>query len=150
MAEKTPDIGAIVREVVAEVLPAAVKASVMAMREADEEAARDAEMARLSAEKEAEEREAGRPPRRRDVDKAELDKAAGKFRAGSSVKALVHRRFRAKAWREGDDTSEPARMGAVHPDEVVLLPIEPEAIGEGQSPREMAHAMLRGMFELAA
>ena len=146
MVEKTQDIGAILREV----LPGAVMAAVTAMREADAKAEQEAEMARISARQKAAEVEAGRPPRVRNIKAEDLTEAAAELRAGSSIKVRVHRRIRAKAWRDGESTSEPAVVKSLHPDEVVTMPVEPEAIAEGQTPREVAYHMLRGMFEIAA
>ena len=136
---------------------AAVKAAVEGVRAEDErkakasaKAERDAAMARIREDKELAEHEAARPPRRSNVEKKEVDDLARKFRPGSNVKVMAHRRFRAAAYRADDDTMEPPRMGAVQPDEVVTLPVHPEAIGSGQSPRELAHMSLAGMFELAS
>ena len=155
MAEKQASISVTPAEL-ATMIGSAVQAAVKGIRAEDDRRAAQsakAEHDRIIAEAvEAKRRsdiEAGRPPRRHNVDRKEVDDLARKFRSGSSVKVRVHRRFRAKAHRKGDDTSEPPRMGAVHPDEVVMLPVHPEAMGGGQSPRELAHMSLTGMFDLA-
>ena len=140
----------------AEMIGAAVKAAVQGIRAEDDRRAKASEKAEhdrvIAQAVEAKRRsdiEAGRPPRRKNVERKEVDDLAKKFRAGSSVKIRVHRRFRAAAHRPDDDMSEPPRMGAVHPDEVVHLPVHPDGMGTGQSPRELAHASLTGMFDLA-
>lgn len=147
--EDKDTIAEIVAEGMTAAMPAAVQAAALAIQKAEKQrlaaeakAIEDVRLARIEDEK-------NRPPRRKDISPEELLAEARKYRPGSSVQVKIHRRFRGLAWRKSDDRSEPPRMGGLQPDEVVTMPVSHESMFDGQSPREMAHMRLRGMFEHA-
>ena len=155
--ETTKMLAELVAAAIASALPAAVEAAVKAVRAEDDrrvavtaKTERDRVTREIRDEKARAELEAGRPPRRRDVQSDEVDEMAKRFRAGSTVRIRPHRRMRARFWRDDDDRGEPMSVRSLVPDETVDLPIDQVQIANGQTSREMAHAAAAGFFELAS
>ena len=136
----------------ANIIAAAVQAAISAVRAEDDrraeavlEADRERFAERVQDEEEQAARNAARPSRRNDVTMDELDAVMPMFRAGSTIRIVGHRGFKAFAWREGDSRSDPAPFINVRPDDEVELPIHSNA-ERNQTAREMAHMHLAGFF----
>ena len=146
-SKMTPELQALIAESVAAAVPAAVAAMIEGQSQAAVKAEEAAAMRAIKEGRERKRKAAGRPPRLTIIDADALKEATPKFRAGSMVRIRVHRGFRAFAYREDSDRSEPAEMCSLMPDEVVDMPINPDQIAN-QTGREMAASMLKGWFEL--
>lgn len=144
--ELTPELATLIRAAVAE----GIAAGMQALRDADEARAHQAAMAAVTAEKEREERETGRPPRQRNVPLAVLDEMEAGIRPGSTIRVKCHRRMRVKFWRDDDDRGAPAECRGLQPDEEVDLPVTQSTDSDGQTAREVAFYIASGMLEPVA
>ena len=140
-----PELATLVRAAIAE----GVAAGMQALRDADESRAHAEVEAQIMADKEREEREAGRPPRVTNVPLADIDELEGQIRPGSTIRVRCHRRIRARFWRDGDDRTAPVECRGLQPDEEVDLPISQPNQSDGQTAREVAFYVASGMIELA-
>ena len=143
-ASLPPEMATLVRAAISE----GVAAGMQALREADEARALQAAEAQVLADKEREEREAGRPPRVTNVPLAAIDELEGQIRPGSTVRVKCHRRMRARFWRDNDDRTAPVECRGLQPDEEVDLPISQPNQSDGQTAREVAFYVASGMLEL--